>query len=257
MAADVEQVHAWGKLISQIWEDPNSNASISIDARVLLVGPGVSKKIIEPRGMAFPMDIASIYLASYLSRGNGNLTVLDLPPGNISGCWKNWMAVRNIFDFLAKKGARFCPYNFTEGDVYCQNLFPPGAFDVVIDHFTWHWHNPGLVAPKLDALIRQYSRWLGDNGKAFLFDLYRGIHVTAAEIIARRAGEIGNSASVWSEFVDRYPLRDRVILDYVMHDDILRPDIKENGEMQPEYRCMLFTLIGKRHQEPTIAEIKR
>ena len=246
MVKSIRHIDAKDRLISQLWGDEKSKAAISIDDRVLLVGPGVWRRISDKRKIAFPMDTSLMFLANHLQRGSGNLTVLDLPPGNVRGCCKDWKAVNNLLDFLKGDGARLCPYHFEEGDVYNLRLFTNTTFTTIIDHYSWHWHNPLLVGKKLDALLLQYDRWLDPGGRAFIFDRRLGNDLTYCDTIARRADELGYSAHVWVGFVDRYVLHDRVVLGWVLKDDFLDGGIVNGNEMNPAYPCKWFALIEKK-----------
>ncbi|MBI2576297.1 hypothetical protein HYV84_03715 [Candidatus Woesearchaeota archaeon] len=246
MAKSTRYIDAKGMLLSQLWEDEKGKAAISIDDRVLLVGPGVWRRVSDRRKIAFPMDTALMFLANHLQRGSGTLTVLDLPPGNVRGCCKDWVAVKNLLDSLRAKGAGLCRYYFEEGYVNNPKVLAGGAFTAIIDHYTWHWHNPLLVGKKLDALLSQYDRLLDPGGRAFIFDRKLGDDLTYCDTIARRARELGFSADVWVGFVDRYALHDQVVLQWVLKDNYLQSAIVNRNEMNPAYNCKWFALLKKR-----------
>jgi len=131
-------VDARGTLTSDLWSDTGRNSYISIDDKVLLVGPGVMD---EDCSQSLPMDTSMVFLLTYLS---GEFTIFDLPVDDVRGGLHNWRAVAKQVDSWRSQGARFCNYEFVEGSIKNSKL--SAGYDVIIDHDTYRWVNPPTSA---------------------------------------------------------------------------------------------------------------
>lgn len=159
-------IDASRSLTSHLYENEEFNSHISLDDLVLIVGPGT---ILLEEGEKILMDPTLLTLATYLSQGSGHIDVLDLSPEEKDiGGWKNWELLKKYMDSWQQKGAKFCSYNFIEGNILDPQL-SIGPYNVLIDHCSWIWILPPPIdVKKLKELAQIYHNLLTNDGKAII-----------------------------------------------------------------------------------------
>jgi len=232
---------------TDLLESPNSPVYVSPDDNVLLVGPGILGD--ESCGFG-PMDPGLITLACHLSKGTGNLTVLDLNPEDKLGGDKDWEAVKLQMDKWADSGAKFAPYFFIEGNI----LSPPKSlktYDKIIDHHTWafatksRWGGYGEKVPQyklMSDLAKSYSSLLDDRGRLICY--FVGIESKRVSLLVHSLLKQNICSTQHLGLEDTYELKDPTIL---KHYDYLRltDGQMEGNYMKPWYKADGFILAQK------------
>ncbi|MCM2325467.1 MAG: hypothetical protein NDI94_03320 [Candidatus Woesearchaeota archaeon] len=183
-------VDAKKKNVSSLYSAPDEFAYIAKESHVLIVGPGAGK--IEP-GLTVPMDMNLLFLAQYLE---ARLSFVDLPG---KGSLEEKRDIRGIVDMITLlngESAGLCAIDayignvpdskawrhiYSSDDNYGNYLKNNNANDVLIDHMSWRWIIPKMVAKnwwedlscislekRFSELMLAYCNMV-DEGKAIVF----------------------------------------------------------------------------------------
>ena len=193
---------------SELLEDNTLPCGISIDDKVLVIGPGVLPDQVD-KGLGLPMDPSVIMLSSYLSQGEGSLVIFDEPVG-VGKSLHNWHRVKDCLDHLQEAGAALAPYTFREGD-FLDSSALEGSFDIINDHLTWEWIMLfGHHEDPYRMMASRYGELLAKGGRVIIHFQYDSLHTdTLLEALVTEGFEI---PAIFEGVYDIYEIQDPVIL---------------------------------------------
>ena len=139
-------------------------AHVSIDDKVLLVGPG--NKGQSPKSEEPPMDMAAVFFMQYLSQGTGRLDIIDVPKNKSGVGWHDLDGNERYFKALSRRCEFRRPRCIT-ADVL--EYRPQEPVDVIWDHGTLDFINWSTdCSVNRMTVIEKYLSLLKNGGKILL-----------------------------------------------------------------------------------------